>query len=77
MTHHDMASGDQLISGLVEMEEAHNAMAQTKQTEMNAQSYQPCECASGAAVLLLLSPTASGGEECSRHVMARSRSGIM
>jgi hypothetical protein len=58
------------------MEEAHTAMAQTKQTEMNAQSYQPCESASGAAVLLLLS-TASGGEESSRHVMACSRSGIL
>ena len=37
-----MTTGDQSISGLIEMEASHGAMAQTKQTEMNAQSYQPC-----------------------------------
>jgi hypothetical protein len=35
--------GEQCISGVIDMEASHSAMAQTKQTEMNSQSYQPCE----------------------------------
>jgi transcriptional regulator with GAF, ATPase, and Fis domain len=39
-------SGDQCISGLIEMEAGHGDMQQTQQTVMNAQSYQPCIMAS-------------------------------
>jgi hypothetical protein len=35
--------GDQSISGLIEMEGDHKSMAQTQQTVLNAQSFQPCK----------------------------------